>query len=116
MDPVTDPRMQGECRVKSHSQGKTCHPHGSAPCADFPYCGFECGLSIEFDGKEAAAESVYDLMLLGATCGAPLLLSADGQDAEESFLAGGGLRNRRSGSWHVEIRVFQDAQLYMWYP
>jgi len=48
---------------------------------------FECGLSIEFDGKEAAAESVYDLMLLGATCGAPLLLSADGQDAEEGLTA-----------------------------
>ena len=43
---------------------------------------FECSIKVEFDGKSADARSVYDLMLLGATKGAPLVLIADGTDAE----------------------------------
>lgn len=48
---------------------------------------FESRIGIEFDGKTADARSVYDLMLLAATCGAPLLISAEGDDAEEGLRA-----------------------------
>lgn len=44
------------------------------------------------------------------------VVEVDGQDAEESFLAGGGLRSRRLVSSHVCIRFRQNVQLYMWYP
>jgi len=43
---------------------------------------FDCSINVAFDGKVADARSVYDLMLLGATNGAPLVLTADGSDAE----------------------------------
>ncbi|MEZ6060082.1 MAG: HPr family phosphocarrier protein [Planctomycetaceae bacterium] len=39
-------------------------------------------IRIRFDDKVADAKSVYDLMLLGATHGAPLEIEADGDDAE----------------------------------
>lgn len=43
---------------------------------------FECSIKVAFDGKVADARSVYDLMLLGATKGAPMVITAEGSDAE----------------------------------
>lgn len=41
----------------------------------------ECQVSIEFNGRSADARSASDLMLLAATHGAPLTISAEGPDA-----------------------------------
>lgn len=48
---------------------------------------FSCQIRILFDGKNADAKSVYDLMLLGATFGSPLSLEAEGQAAEDAVEA-----------------------------
>lgn len=43
--------------------------------------GLDCSVNIEFDGRSADARSAADLMLLAATHGAPLTISAEGTDA-----------------------------------
>jgi phosphotransferase system HPr (HPr) family protein len=56
---------------------------------------YSSSIRIRFGAKEADAKSVVDLMLLGATHGAPLVVEASGNDAElavssvAEILAGG---------------------------
>jgi len=42
----------------------------------------DCQVQIEFDGRTADARSASELMLLAATHGAPLSVSAQGAEAE----------------------------------
>jgi phosphotransferase system HPr (HPr) family protein len=42
----------------------------------------DCQVRIEFNGRTSNARSASDLMMLAATHGAPLTISADGSDAE----------------------------------
>lgn len=48
---------------------------------------FQSTVHIEFDNRTADARSATDLMLLAATCGAPLRVSAAGPDAEAAVQA-----------------------------
>ena len=48
---------------------------------------FKSAVRVEFDGRSADARSATDLMLLAATCGAPLRVVADGPDAEAALQA-----------------------------
>ena len=43
---------------------------------------FQASVRIELDDRTADARSATDLMLLAATCGAPLTVFAEGSDAE----------------------------------
>jgi phosphotransferase system HPr (HPr) family protein len=47
----------------------------------------DCQVRIEFNGRTSDARSASDLMLLAATHGAPLTVSADGSDAEAAVEA-----------------------------
>ncbi len=47
----------------------------------------DCQVRIEFDGRSADARSASDLMLLAATHGAPLTISAEGPDADSAVEA-----------------------------
>ena len=46
---------------------------------------FKSALRVEFDNRSADARSATDLMLLAATCGAPLRVVAVGADAEAAL-------------------------------
>jgi len=48
---------------------------------------FQASVRIEFDDRSADARSATDLMLLAATCGAPLRVLAEGADAEAAVQA-----------------------------
>lgn len=43
----------------------------------------DCQVRIEFNGRTSNARSASDLMLLAATYGAPLTISADGSDGSD---------------------------------
>jgi phosphotransferase system HPr (HPr) family protein len=47
----------------------------------------DCQVRVEFNGRTSNARSASDLMLLAATHGAPLTISADGSDAEAAVEA-----------------------------
>ncbi len=46
-----------------------------------------CDVRIRFGDRTADARSASDLMLLAATCGSPLTVSADGPDAAAAVAA-----------------------------
>lgn len=48
---------------------------------------FECDIKVCYKGKTANAKSAMDLLLLGATHGAVLMLEASGSDAQQALSA-----------------------------
>jgi len=48
---------------------------------------FEASVRIEFGDRSADARSATELMLLAATCGAPLTVTAEGADARAAVEA-----------------------------
>ena len=47
---------------------------------------FNCDVTLSFDGKTASAKSAVELMLLGATEGAELVVRASGADDAEAAI------------------------------
>ncbi|HAD58058.1 MAG TPA: HPr family phosphocarrier protein [Planctomycetaceae bacterium] len=47
---------------------------------------FQCDVRLSFDGKTASAKSAVELMLLGATEGAELVVQASGADDAEAAI------------------------------
>ena len=47
---------------------------------------FNCDVTLSFDGKTASVKSAVELMLLGATEGAELVVRASGADDAESAI------------------------------
>lgn len=48
---------------------------------------YSSAISLSFDGKRADVKSAFDLMLLGAPCGAELNLEVQGADAQAAASA-----------------------------
>jgi phosphocarrier protein len=48
---------------------------------------YSSAISLSFDGKRADVKSAFDLMLLGAPCGAELTLDVNGPDAPAAAAA-----------------------------
>jgi phosphotransferase system HPr (HPr) family protein len=55
---------------------------------------FSCEIAVEKDGEQVDGKSIMGLMMLAAGHGSILIVSADGEDAEEALSAIEGLVNR----------------------
>jgi phosphotransferase system HPr (HPr) family protein len=55
---------------------------------------FTCEIAVEKDGEQVDGKSIMGLMMLAAGHGSILIVSADGDDAEEALSAIEGLVNR----------------------
>jgi phosphotransferase system HPr (HPr) family protein len=55
---------------------------------------FTCEIAVEKDGEQVDGKSIMGLMMLAAGHGSILVVSADGEDAEDALSAIEGLVNR----------------------
>jgi phosphocarrier protein len=63
---------------------------------------FQADIRIVKDGQEVDAKSVLELLMLAAECGSELVISADGDDAQEATAAIAKLVDTRFGELDVD--------------
>ena len=70
---------------------QVCHPLGfhMRPKAVFAETAnrFQSDIQVSWEGRVINGKSMWDLMLVGATHGAQMILEANGPDAEEALTA-----------------------------
>lgn len=64
---------------------------------------FQADIRIVKDGQEVDAKSVLELLMLAAECGSELVITADGDDAQEAAAAIAKLVDSRFGELDVDV-------------